>query len=69
MVIKKFERKENLERKTIENINTNEPLPNRGGIVFERSRCCNAPINYTSGGVALAYCSKCKKRYEEFRVG
>ncbi len=37
------------------------------GIIVEKSDCCQAPINYTGGGVRIPYCSKCGKYYEERR--
>ena len=31
-----------------------------GGVVIERSRCCNAPMRKT-GGIVIEVCSKCGK--------
>jgi len=36
-----------------------------GGVVFEMSYCCDAPVIYTEGGVKIPICSKCGKTYEE----
>jgi len=36
-----------------------------GGVVFEMSYCCDAPITYTEGGVKIPICSKCGKTYYE----
>ena len=37
------------------------------GLIIEKSDCCQARIDYTSGGVRIPYCSKCGKHYEEKR--
>jgi len=31
------------------------------GIIMQKSHCCGATIVYTTGGIMLPICSKCKK--------
>lgn len=46
------------------NIVSNLP-PVAGGLIVEKSHCCNAPLEYTEGGLKMRYCSKCKKIHED----
>jgi hypothetical protein len=33
----------------------------RGGLIIEKSNCCDAPIIHTHGGLKIPMCKKCKK--------
>lgn len=35
-----------------------------GGLSFEMTRCCNASVTWTQGGVVWKVCSKCGRRVE-----
>lgn len=37
--------------------------------LYELSRCCNAPVTLTTGGVRLAICSKCRNTVVELKFG
>jgi hypothetical protein len=39
-----------------------------GGLIVEKSPCCNARIAYREGMLRIPYCSKCGRPYKELRL-
>lgn len=35
------------------------------GVIIKKSNCCNAPLEYSSGGVKILYCTNCGEPYRE----
>ncbi len=61
-ILREKDLKKTMEGIIIDNIKKNSKKRKfRGGVIIERSNCCDAPIIYTSGGVQIQKCSKCRK--------